>query len=304
MYSKIGVVFQENTAEANVAQATKNGIVQAMQNLGLNFCEIPFTQDFVNDIKEHNVDVIFNAMHGKYGEDGYIQTILNAIEIPYTHSGVSASQIGMNKVLTNIYAKSCAIPTLQSEVIIKDDILDGKYSISRRSIIKPVAGGSSVATFILESGEMLSKSQLSEVENFKDGSFFMIEEFFGGREVTVGILNDEVIGSCKIITSEEFYTYNAKYSSKQTIYEAPAQISEEMREKIHHDAMKIYTSIGARSISRVDFLCDEHNYRFLEINTHPGMTATSLMPKICAYKGISYEKIVEMLLEMAKFDAV
>jgi len=301
---KIGIVFQESTAEAKVAQATKNGIVDAMKNLNLNFVEIPFTQNFVDNIKAHKIDLIFNAMHGKYGEDGYIQTILNSLKIPYTHSGVMASQIGMNKVLTNLYAKACQIPVNESLIIHKSDILATNYSISKKSVIKPVAGGSSVATFILEHGQVLSESQLEEVNNFTDSNFFMIEEFFAGNEIAVGILNDKVIGTCKIVPAEEFYSYNAKYNSKATIYETPAQISETLRANLHNDALKIYNAIGASAISRIDFICNEDDYRLLEINTHPGMTATSLVPKIGACVGISYEEIVENLIQNAKFEVI
>lgn len=301
---KVGVVFQQNTAEAKIAQATKNGIVNAMKNLGLNFVEIPFTQNFVDDIKFHKIDLIFNAMHGKYGEDGYIQTILNALQIPYTHSGVEASQIGMNKVLTNLYAKSLSIPVNESVVIHRNDILSSNYSISKKSVIKPVTGGSSVATFILEKGEVLSESQLEEITNFTDSNFFIIEEFFAGNEIAVGILNDKVIGTCKIIPAEEFYSYNAKYNSKATLYETPAQISETIREKLHNDALKLYNAIGACAISRVDFICTKTDYRLLEINTHPGMTTTSLIPKIGSCFGISYEQIVENLIQNAKFEVI
>ena len=139
---KVGVVFSQSTAEAKVAQTTKAGITSAMQRLGLNFVEIPFTQNFVSDVKATKVDVIFNAMHGKFGEDGYIQTVLNAMQIPYTHSGAYASQIGMNKIITNIYAKACGIPTMESYTILKDNLLNGQYEIIKKSVIKPVNGGS------------------------------------------------------------------------------------------------------------------------------------------------------------------
>ena len=301
---KIGIAFQEHTAEAKVAQATKNGIVEAMKNLCLSFVEIPFTQNFVDDISAHKIDIIFNAMHGKYGEDGYIQTILNSLKIPYTHSGVNASQIGMNKILTNIYAKSCQIPVNNNAVIHKNDLISSNYLIERKSVIKPVAGGSSVATFILEKNQFLSDAQLDEVTHFTDSNFFMIEEFFAGNEIAVGILNDKVIGTCKILPAEAFYSYNAKYDSKATIYETPAQISETLREKLHTDALKIYNAIGASAISRIDFICNEDDYRLLEINTHPGMTASSLIPKIGACNGISYEEIVENLIRSAKFEVI
>ena len=301
---KIGVVFQENTAEAKIAQATKNGIVQGLQKLGLNFCEIPFTKNFAKDITDNKVEIVFNAMHGKYGEDGYIQTILNSLKIPYTHSGVMASQIGMNKILTNSYAKACGIPTNESQFVLKNDIISGNYSIFHKSVIKPACGGSSVATFVIEKGEKLTESQINEVVEFQDGNLFIIEQFFSGKEIAVGILNDKIIGTCKIIPAEEFYSYNAKYNSNQTTYQVPAQISETLREKLHTDALKIYKAIGVSSISRVDFICTETDYRFLEINTHPGMTATSLMPKIGANAGISYEDIIENLIKNATFEEI
>ncbi len=301
---KIGVVYQQSTAEAKVAQATKTGVTHAMQKLGLNFCEIPFTQNFVNDINHEKVDIIFNAMHGKYGEDGYIQTILNAMEIPYTHSGMLASQIGMNKILTNTYAKACGIPTMQSCAILKQSILNDDYEITQKSVIKPVNGGSSVATFILNAGEKLSDAQKSEVQNYEDGNLFMIEEFFTGQEVCIGILGNKVMGSCKILPKEEFYSYNAKYHSKETVYEAPANISPKLYQNLSQHSINLHNAIGAKCISRVDFIINDDSYRMLEINTHPGMTATSLLPKICKYNNIEYEDIVQILINHAEFERV
>ena len=132
----------------------------------------------------------------------------------------------------------------------------------------------------------------------------MIEAFFAGKEIAVGILNDEIIGTCKIIPAEEFYSYNAKYNSKETVYQSPAEISKTMCDKMQDDALKIYKAIGSSSIARVDFIATENDYRFLEINTHPGMTATSLMPKIGACVGISYKQIVESLLKNARFEEI
>lgn len=301
---KIGVVFSQSTAEAKVAQATKNGITFAMQRLGLNFCEIPFTQNFVDDVKLTKVDLIFNAMHGKFGEDGYIQTVLNALQVPYTHSGVCASQIGMNKILTNLYAKACGIPTMKSYTILKESLLNGDYEITKKSVIKPVNGGSSVATFILNEGEILSSAQKQEVINYTDGNLFMIEEYFQGEEVCIGILENKAVGSCKIKPAEEFYSYNAKYHSKETIYETPAGISPQIHNKLMNDALSLHNSIGAKAISRVDFIVNNNEYKLLEINTHPGMTATSLIPKICKNADIEYDNIVQKLINQAEFERI
>jgi D-alanine-D-alanine ligase len=301
---KIGVAFQQLTAEAKVAQATKTGVISAMQRLGLNFCEIPFTQHFVNDIKCTNVDIIFNAMHGKFGEDGYIQTILNALQVPYTHSGAYASQIGMNKIITNLYAKACGIPTMESHTILKNSLLNEKYNIAKKSVIKPVNGGSSVATFILNEGEILSNAQKEEVANYVDGNLFMIEEYFAGEEVCIGILENKAIGSCKIKPAEEFYSYNAKYHSKETIYETPANISPQLHAKLMSDALSLHNAIGAKVISRVDFIVNNNEYKLLEINTHPGMTATSLIPKICKNAGLEYDDIIQKLINQAEFERI
>ena len=302
---KIGVVFQKLTAEAKIAEATKNSVVEAMCRLGLDFCELPFTQDFARELVKHKVDVVFNAMHGKYGEDGYIQTILNALQVPYTHSGVVASQIGMNKILTNIYAKHCNIPTIERFTILKEDIVGGNYTITKKSVIKPACGGSSVATFILNEGEKLSDVQRMEVKNYEDGDLFIVEEWFAGREVYVGVLNNEVVGACKVLPSEEFYSYHAKYHSKDTIYEVPAKISQSICDSIASDSMKLHNVIGAKCISRMDFIIgDDGFYKMLEINTHPGLMEASLMPKICKLKGIEYEDIIQILLNSAEFEKI
>lgn len=301
---KIGVVFQDSTAEAKVAQATKNSVVQAIKTLGYNYCEIPFTHNFVEDIKNNGVTLVFNAMHGKYGEDGYIQTILNALKIPYTHSGAFASKIGMNKILTNIYAQVCGIPIMQSFAILKSDLINGNYEITKKSFIKPVNGGSSVATFLLNVGEKLSNHQIEELKSYKDDDLFMIEEFFQGYEVAIGIVEDKIFGSCKIIPQEEYYTYHAKYNSNQTVYEVPALIEKNVYEKITQNALALHNVIGAKCISRVDFMVNQNEYRLIEINTHPGMTNTSLIPKMCKLNNMEYSDIVQILIKNSQFEVI
>lgn len=300
----IAVPYQINTAEVEVSRESVDSVVIALQELGHNPIEIPFTRNIINDLTKINPDVVFNIMHGKYGEDGFLPTILNVMKIPYTFSGVMASQIGMNKILTNEYAKANNIPYIQSNAIMKSDLMEGKYSIAKKSIIKPYNGGSSVATFVLEPGQKLLKNQLEEIENFTDGNLFIIQEFVTGREVFIGILNNVAIGSAEVLPSEEFYSYNAKYKSGATQYFTPAKVNDSLHKKLMQSAEILHNTIGASCISRVDFICTENEFYLMEINTHPGFTSKSLFPKICKNIGISYNEIIQTLIENAKFEKI
>lgn len=301
---KVGVVYSVNTAESDVSQRSAKAICEAIEQIGLDALLIPFTHNFIEDVRAATIDVIFNAMHGKYGEDGYIQTILNAMKIPYTHSGVVASQIGMNKILTNTYARAAGINALESVYISKFDVIDGRYEIKRKSFLKPVNGGSSVATFLLNAGQKLTDSQIFEVKNFHDGNMFMIEEYFAGVETGVAILNDKALGSFQIIPAEEFYSYNAKYQSNKTQYLVPAKIDRNLENALFVSAEKLHKTIGAACISRVDFLVSGNDYRLLEINTHPGFTSTSLVPKVAKHRGISFADVVQVLIDNARFEEI
>lgn len=301
---KIAVLYSVNTAEAQISQKSMKSVTAVMEKMGMDFCTVPFTQNFITDLVKTNADVVFNCMHGKYGEDGYVQAVLNAMQIPYTHSGAVASQIGMNKFLTNSYAKTLGIPVMESCAVSKQNLLEGKYTAEKKSFIKPVNGGSSVATFLVNEGQKLSTAQISEVENFRDGSLFMIEEYFRGIETGIAILNDKPVGSFQVVPEEEFYSFNAKYQSGKTQYLVPAKISAEMESTLSKHAEDLHKVIGCSCLSRVDFLVNADDYRLLEINTHPGFTDLSLVPKVCKYKGIEYGEIIKILIDCAKFEPI
>lgn len=304
MYMKIGVVYQHGTAEAEISKKTMESVCRIIEKLGYVCIKIPFTQSFLHDVQSSKADIIFNAMHGKFGEDGYMQTILNQMQIPYTHSGVYTCSVGMNKISTISYARACGIPTMQNFTILKSDILSGKYDVQKKSFLKPVSGGSSVATFPLEVGRDLDKKQLQEIENYTESNLFMIEEYFAGKEVSIGIFDGKVVGSSEVTHKDDFYSYEAKYLSTNTSYNVPARINDSLNQKLSADALKLFETIGANCISRLDFICNENDYRLLEINTNPGLTERSLIPKICENVGISYEDIIQTLLKTAKFEKI
>lgn len=290
---KIAIAFQTNTAEASISQKTANCTFEALQILEIPSFKVPFDGNFIKTIFHEQPTAVFNAMHGKYGEDGYLPTILNALQIPYTHSGVFASQIGMNKLLTDTFAQKCNIPTIPTHTILKNEIQN--FTATEKCVIKPVSGGSSVATFVLEKGCMLEKPQLLELENYNESNLFLVQKFVKGREICVGILQNKAIGTVEIHPAEEFFTYNAKYNSTETKYTSPAQLSAEISEKMHKIAENLHNAIGASCISRVDFLLTEDEIFLLEINTHPGLIKTSLLPRIAQSQGISYIDLIKIL---------
>lgn len=302
---KVAIPLHHHTAEAEISRKSAICVMSALKQLGHTAVEIPVVGNFVQELQRINPDVVFNAMHGKFGEDGNLPAILNTMQIPYTHSGVSASKIGMNKIVTNIYANAIGIHTIETLPILRQSFLSGNYSITQKSVIKPARGGSSVATFILEADQRLSQAQLDEISSYQDDDLFVIQKFIKGREVCIGILNGRAVGSVEIAPSEEFFTYNAKYNSNQTQYFVPAQIPQELHHKIAMQSENLHNAIGASCISRADFIITEQNEPvFLEINTHPGLTETSLLPKICKSCGISYNELVQTLLSNAKFEII
>ena len=251
-------------------------------------------------IKLFKPNIIFNALHGQFGEDGYIQTILETLGIPYTHSGVISSSIAMDKEISK-------------KIFIKNRILTPKYFLyffdkSRSElvkliekklkfpvVIKPINEGSSVNVFIC------SKSNLSKkIKLLKDYKKIIVEQFIPGREIQAAIIGSEKLGVIELKPKRKFYDYQAKYDSKaKTKHIIPVNLSKKNYNKIMNLAFKAHTLIGCRGVTRSDFKFYKGKFYLLEINTQPGMTSLSLVPEIAAYHGISFIKLIELVLKDA-----
>ena len=253
------------------------------------------------NIKEFKPSVIFNALHGQFGEDGYIQTILEQYQIPYTHSGPIASSIAMdkeiskkifinNKINTPKFIKYSFDKKKSTKLIEKiNDKL--KFPV----VVKPINEGSSVNVYICTKKNITKI--LKSMESYKE---VMIEEFIAGREIQVAIMGNKKLGAIELKPKRKFYDYDAKYNTNaKTQHIIPIEISRNKLNEVMNMALKAHKVIACRGVSRSDFKFYRNKFYLLEINTQPGMTKLSLVPEIAAYKGISFIKLIEWILKDA-----
>ena len=252
------------------------------------------------NIKEFKPSVIFNALHGQFGEDGYIQTILEQYQIPYTHSGPIASSIAMDKEISK-------------KIFINNKINTPKfikYSFDKKSaklieqindklkfpvVVKPINEGSSVNVYICTKKNITKI--LKSMESYKE---VMIEEFIAGREIQVAIMGNKKLGAIELKPKRKFYDYDAKYNTNaKTQHIIPVEISRNKLNEVMNMALKAHKVIACRGVSRSDFKFYRNKFYLLETNTQPGMTKLSLVPEIAAYKGISFIKLIEWILKDA-----
>ena len=251
-------------------------------------------------VKSFKPNIIFNALHGQFGEDGYIQSILETTGIPYTHSGVISSALAMDKELSK-------------KIFIKNNILTPKYILysfnkTKKNllkiienklkfpvVVKPLNEGSSVNVFICTKSNLIKKIKL--LENYKK---IIIEKFIPGREIQAAIIGSKKLGAIELKPKRQFYDYQAKYNSKaKTQHIIPVDLSKNNYNKIMNIAKKAHTLIGCRGVTRSDFKFFKGKFYLLEINTQPGMTSLSLVPEIAKYYGINFIKLLELILKDA-----
>ena len=252
------------------------------------------------NINNFKPNVIFNALHGQFGEDGYIQTILEGFKIPYTHSGVLASSLAMDKVISKkIFIKN-KINTPKyikysyeknNDYLIKTIEKKLKFPV----VIKPINEGSSVNVFIC------TKKNISKILNtMKVYKEIMIEEFIGGREIQVAIMDNKKLGAIELKPKRKFYDYKAKYSvNAKTEHIIPVELPKNKFNEVMDLSLKAHKIIGCKGVTRSDFKFYKNKFYLLEINTQPGMTKLSLVPEIAKYKGISFIKLIEWILKDA-----
>ena len=256
--------------------------------------------ELTKTISSFKPNIIFNALHGQFGEDGYIQTILESEKIPYTHSGVISSAIAMDKVLSK-------------KIFIKNKILTPKfllYSFNKTKkdlvrlvekklkfpvVIKPINEGSSVNVFICNKNNIFKR-----LKNLKIYKKIIIEEFIPGREIQAAIIGKKKLGAIELKPKRKFYDYQAKYNPKaKTEHIIPIDLSQKKYNDLMNISMKVHNLIGCRGVTRSDFKYYKDRFYLLEINTQPGMTKLSLVPEIAAFYGISFIKLIELILKDA-----
>lgn len=300
---KIGVLMGGMSAESEVSLRSGQSVINALKNLGYSYEVINPDRNLAEEIKQKKPDIIFNALHGTYGEDGAIPGMLEVIGVPYTHSGVMTSAIAMNKIMTKKILTNYGVRMAESlEVNIPELMKTNKDPMQRPYVLKPIEQGSSVGVIIVKENDSDGIAKKLQDINWTFGETAMVERYIKGKELSSVVINNKAIGVLELRPKIDFYDYTAKYTDGVTEHIYPAEISK----NAYYEAMKFaevaHNILGARTMSRSDLRYDpeEDKVYFLEINTHPGFTNLSIVPEVANYNGISFEQIVEMLLNDAK----
>lgn len=271
---------------------------------------INLTNNIHEDILRIKPDVVFNSLHGRYGEDGTIQGLLEFLNIPYTHSNVETSALGMNKIFTKYIARNNNIPTPESLEMNSVEYLNmihsttqPKHPMKKPYVIKPISEGSSLGVYIVENDDDIKA--IPKEKDWIYGDKIMVEEFISGQELSCAIIRNKAQGILELKPSTRFYDYYAKYTDGITEHIMPANIPQNIYELVMQYSEKIHRILGCTTLSRSDFIYDKSKENdsgiyFIEINTHPGFTQLSILPEIAAHNGILFNEIIEMLIEDAK----
>ena len=300
MKKKILIISGGISKEREISLQTGNQVAKELKNNNylVKICEP--NHNLFKIIKKFKPNTIFNALHGQYGEDGYIQSILENIGIPYTHSGVIASAKAMDKEISK-------------KIFIKHKILTPKYikysfddhftklipKIKKKFgfpvVIKPINEGSSVNVYICNKSNI--KNKLKKLKPYKE---ILIEEFISGREIQAAILGNKKLGAIELKPKRKFYDYEAKYNSKaKTKHIIPVDLPKRKYNELMSISYKVHNLLGCRGVTRSDFKYYKNKFYLLETNTQPGMTKLSLVPEICMHKGINFIKLIKLLLDDA-----
>ena len=297
MTKKVLVLMGGFSAERDVSLVTGKCVAEALSKRDYEVVTHDLTDgfEFVEVLKKEKPDVVFNALHGNFGEDGEIQGFLDVLQIPYTHSGLKASAIGMDKHLTKEIAKKYGIKVPEGEKITFAKFKKQGTHLSFPYVVKPVSDGSSVGVFIVK-----NKDDLSKVNYDNEDREILIEEYIEGKELTCMVLGTKAHVVTELKPNVEFYDYNAKYTDGITSHILPAEIPENIVDVCKQYSQILHFLIGCNGVSRCDLRYNERQgVVLLEINTNPGMTNLSLVPEQAKYIGISYDKLCSYLVENA-----
>ncbi len=303
MKKKILIISGGISKERTISLDTGKQVAKELKKNGYSVKICEPDHELINKTKVFKPQVIFNALHGQFGEDGYIQSILEKIGIPYTHSGIISSAIAMDKEISK-------------KIFLKNKILTPKYFVysfdkSKKKlidkiqkklhfpvVIKPINEGSSVNVFICTKKNIINK--LNILKNYKR---ILIEQFIPGREIQSAIIGKKKLGAIELKPKRKFYDYQAKYDSKaKTEHIIPIDLPKKQYEKLMDLTLKVHNLMGCRGVTRSDFKYHQKKFYLLEINTQPGMTKLSLVPEISAYNGINFISLIKLILKDASIN--
>ncbi len=299
---KIAVLLGGTSAEREVSLNSGTAVLNALRKQGYDAHPIDPKVFPVATLKEQGFDRVFNILHGRGGEDGTMQGLLEQIGIPYTGCGVMTSALTMDKMRTKMLWKAFGLPVAEMEIV----TVENRANLNPESVVKKLGLPLMVKPSL--EGSSVGLTKVKAIEDLESAVDFalkfdrtvLIEEWLAGDEFTVPVLDGEVLPSIKIVPEGEFYDYDAKYISDNTQYFCPAGLSDAREQELHRLVKQAYDVVGCRGWSRIDVMADaEGKFRLVEVNTNPGMTSHSLFPKSAATVGYSFEQLVEKILELS-----
>ena len=300
---RVAVLYGGISAEREVSLASGAQVITALHEAGYDVQPIEATADLgaVIAALTPKPDAVFNALHGRFGEDGVIQGVLDWLDIPYTHSGARASALAMDKAASRAVFAAAGLPIAQGRVI---EIAELEHTdpLPRPYVVKPLNEGSSVGVKILRRGENARQDIARE---WRFGSHALVEDFIPGRELTVGVLGDRALTVTDIAAAHEFYDYESKYAAGGSHHVLPARIHPDAHARALHLARAAHDALGCRGATRADFRYDDTagepgRLVLLEVNTQPGLTRTSLLPEQAAFCGIAFTALCAWMVEQAQ----
>ena len=299
MNSHVAVLMGGWSKEREVSLVSGAAVATALKDTGFQVTEIDVHQDAAALLTQLYPipDKVFNALHGRFGEDGCVQGLLNILGVPYTHSGVLASALAMDKPMSKRIFKEVGITVADHQILTREQLSQTVFG-SKPHVIKPLNEGSSVGVNIIFEGDSYTPTE----KEWPFGSHVMAEQYIPGRELTVAVMGERALGVTEIKTGHLFYDYDAKYSDGGSIHQVPAQLPQDIYDEAMRISVLAHKTLGCRGISRADMRYDGKDLYLLEVNTQPGMTPTSLVPEQASYANISFENLVVWLVEHAECD--
>lgn len=303
-YRNVAVLMGGWSAEREVSLNSGKACAAALTEAGYAVTPIDAGRDIAARLAALKPDACFNALHGRWGEDGCVQGVLEVLGIPYTHSGPLASAVAMHKDRAKVMMSAAGIPVPDGRVVARSEAAKD-HVLPRPYVLKPVTEGSSVGVFIVREDHAHPPQELSD-PNWRFGEALLAERYIPGRELTCAVMGDRALGVTEIVPSDalRFYNYEAKYSDGGSLHVLPARISSNVYELVQKLTLTAHKALGCRGVSRADFRFDDTpggtgELVCLEVNTQPGMTATSLVPELAAHAGYSFPELVAWMVEDA-----
>ncbi len=306
MTKHVAVLMGGLSAERPISLRSGEACAKALESEGFRVSRVDVGHDAAQVLAMLKPDAAFNAMHGRYGEDGVIQGVLELLRIPYTHSGVLASSVAMQKDVAKTVMAAAGVPVPKGRVIHRLEAAKA-HALPAPYVLKPVSEGSSFGVFIIRENQEHPPQELTR-SDWTHGDLMLAEQFIAGRELTCAVMGDRALDVIEIVAADGgWYDYEAKYAKGGSKHILPAELKPNIYQKVQELALEAHRALGCRGVSRADFRYDDRpggtgELVVLEVNTQPGMTETSLVPEMAAHAGFSFGELVRWMVEEASCD--